>query len=128
MYRTSFFFSTRKPLTVPWVVDEALELAEELASPGGGLLVIDSDPRHGSVDAWIARTNAARLVEDASPEEEPGEDGINVFWEPARYAPEGVEASSPTGLASSPSPSLVGAGSALIADRPGGRASWSGIG
>lgn len=46
----------------PWVFDEALELAEELASPGGGLLVIDSDPRRDEVEEWIARTHAACLT------------------------------------------------------------------
>lgn len=46
----------------PWVVDEALALAEDLASPGGGLLVIVSDPEDEAVQAWIARTKATRLI------------------------------------------------------------------
>jgi hypothetical protein len=46
----------------PWAVDEAIVLAEDLASPGGGLLVIDSDPPAESVQAWIARTKATRLT------------------------------------------------------------------
>lgn len=50
------------PVLAPWVVVDALELAEQLASSGGGLLVIDSDPRHESVEAWIARTGASRLA------------------------------------------------------------------
>lgn len=92
----------------PWVVGDALELAEELASSGGGLLVIDSDPRHDSVQAWIARTDAVRLVEAAQPSEELGEDGINVFWEPSGYAPEGVEAELPDGTRVQPVPFLGG--------------------
>jgi hypothetical protein len=45
----------------PWVVGDALELAERLASPGGSVLFIDSDPRHPSVTEWLSRTGAIPL-------------------------------------------------------------------
>jgi len=46
----------------PWVVGEALELAEELASTGGGLCVIDSAPRADELTGWLLRTQAAKFT------------------------------------------------------------------